>query len=342
MAEYQYYDFYSLDRPLNKEEISQIKDLSSRAKVNPQRATFAYHYGDFKSDEVDVLNKHFDMMLYIANWGTRRLLIKVPKALVPKESLKAYECDVWSAFENSLKIQSVGTNLVIDIIYHEESEYWVEGEGMLDDMLPLRAQILESDYRVLYLTWLHLMAQMSPQEMETDKEILEPPLPPNLKRLDPALKSFAHFMQIPFDLINAAAENSPNQDSIPLKDLAEYIPELSNEEKNQYLAQLLADKTKARQSLRQRLMEFYPTQAPKVKPRRTLYELQDAVARQSHLRIMTERKADEAAKIKKMERIRQEKSQMWYDVEEKVPVKKRPRIRPSYRPVKRTQRIVCV
>ena len=84
---------------------------------------------------------------------------------------------------------------------------WEEGEGWLSSMILLRADILHGDYRSLYLSWL-FCAQM--EEMEDDE--LEPPVPPNLAKLNAPLKTFVDFMRIDTDLVAVVSENSISED----------------------------------------------------------------------------------------------------------------------------------
>jgi hypothetical protein len=87
MGEYQLHDFYSEDRVLGPEELDSIRSYSSRVEPTNRRASFVYHYGDFRYNPVNVLEKHFDIYLYVANWGTRQLMMKFPKELVSKADL---------------------------------------------------------------------------------------------------------------------------------------------------------------------------------------------------------------------------------------------------------------
>ena len=45
MSEYQYYEFQTIDRPLTAKEQAEIKELSSRVQLTPNRAIFLYNYG---------------------------------------------------------------------------------------------------------------------------------------------------------------------------------------------------------------------------------------------------------------------------------------------------------
>lgn len=83
MSEFQQYQFQTIDQPLTEEQRKEVNSWSSRAVVTSTSATFVYHYGDFRQDEVRVLEHFFDAMLYVANWGTKRLMFRFPLKLLP-------------------------------------------------------------------------------------------------------------------------------------------------------------------------------------------------------------------------------------------------------------------
>jgi hypothetical protein len=72
MSEYQYYEFQCVDRQLNAKEKQEISQVSSRAKVTSTQAIFNYSYGDFSHKPEKFLAQYFDVMYYIANWGTQQ------------------------------------------------------------------------------------------------------------------------------------------------------------------------------------------------------------------------------------------------------------------------------
>jgi len=64
-----------------------IKKLSSRVNLTPTSASFVYNYGDFPGNAEKILEQYFDVMLYISNWGSRRLMFRFPKALLPETAV---------------------------------------------------------------------------------------------------------------------------------------------------------------------------------------------------------------------------------------------------------------
>src|SRR4051794_12697384 len=109
MSEYQYYEFQALDRRLTEAEMAEVRALSSRAAVTPTTARFVYNYGDFRGDPTAVLAKYFDVMLYIANWGTRRLMFRLPPAMVDRAALQPYCVD------DSITLETRAAYLILDI-----------------------------------------------------------------------------------------------------------------------------------------------------------------------------------------------------------------------------------
>lgn len=81
MGEFQCYKFKTIDRPLNESERREVDGLSSRGQVTGHSATFIYHYSDFRHNPATVLEKYFDAMIYFANWGTKRLMFRMPAAI---------------------------------------------------------------------------------------------------------------------------------------------------------------------------------------------------------------------------------------------------------------------
>ena len=76
MSEYQYYEFQAINRPLTEEQQTYMRSLSSRVELTPTRAVFTYSYGDFRGNPLAVLEAHFDALLYLANWGSKRLAFR--------------------------------------------------------------------------------------------------------------------------------------------------------------------------------------------------------------------------------------------------------------------------
>src|SRR6202047_1563892 len=90
MSEYQYYEFQAIDHPLSEADRQALRDLSTRARITATSFTNSYEWGDFKGDPFKLMERWFDLHLYLANWGSRRLMIRLPKRLVDRGLLGAF------------------------------------------------------------------------------------------------------------------------------------------------------------------------------------------------------------------------------------------------------------
>jgi hypothetical protein len=63
MSEYQYYDFWAIDRALTKAEIAELRSVSTRAVITSTSFTNHYEWGDLKADPLKLLEKYFDTSL---------------------------------------------------------------------------------------------------------------------------------------------------------------------------------------------------------------------------------------------------------------------------------------
>jgi hypothetical protein len=232
MSEYQYYEFQALDRRLTDAEQDQLRELSSRAEITPTSFVNVYNYGDFRGDEHKVLEKYFDAFLYVANWGTHRLMFRLPREVLDVEAAKPYDGD------EGLSLHVGKNHLVLEFhVNLEGGGNWEEGEGRLDDLLPLRSDILGGDLRSLYLGWLGGL----PGEDREDDEV-EPPVPPGLGKLSEPLKQLVDFLWIEEDLLEVAARASAAAPRGPSrKDLASWLAGLPVSEKDALLLQFVED-----------------------------------------------------------------------------------------------------
>ncbi|MEL7222055.1 MAG: hypothetical protein AAGJ93_12100, partial [Bacteroidota bacterium] len=90
MGEFQCYKFRTISRALTPSERQEVEALSSRGHVTNTSATFIYNYSDFRHSIETVLANYFDIALYFTNWGTKKLLFRLPKKLVNKKDLTLY------------------------------------------------------------------------------------------------------------------------------------------------------------------------------------------------------------------------------------------------------------
>lgn len=276
MSEYQYYEFQAIDRPLTREEQEAVASLSSRVQPHPRRAVFVYNYSDFRGNPEQVLAKYYDAMFYLANWGSRHLLFRFPAALVDAAAMAQYSVESTSRHPpRAITVETMDEYVVLGIRLDEEEGFgWVDGEGWLDRLLDLREGLLQRDYRVLYLAWLKGIT-LDPY---VDREALEPPVPPGLNELSPALRTFVEIFGVDANLLSIAAEHSAalKMAAVDEAQLRRTIAGLPVAEKDAFLLRLLQDEPRLSLSVRQRLGLMESPFATDIVSRRTASELLEA------------------------------------------------------------------
>ncbi|MBI3687631.1 MAG: hypothetical protein HY241_09930 [Actinobacteria bacterium] len=232
MSEYQYYEFLAVDRPLAADEMTRLRSLSSRARITSTSLVVSYNYGDFRGDPRQLVERHFDAFLYMANWGTRQLLIRLPRTLLAAETVQQYCVDETAVTWSS------GEHVVLDYTCEEEpGGYWEEaGEGWLASIIPAREDLARGDLRLLYLGWLFAVQS----EAVADEEH-EPPVPPGLRELTGSLQRFVEFLGLDEDLVAVAAQASCDRVTREptAADLATWVSGLLAEDKDTVLLRLM-------------------------------------------------------------------------------------------------------
>jgi hypothetical protein len=310
MSEYQYYEFQALDKRLTQAEQDFINTLSSRVQLTSTTAIFTYSYSDFRHSPKDLLVKCFDIMLYMANWGSRQLMFRLPLSLVDLSALEEY------ALPDFISIEIISEYVIIDInIDDEEGGYWIEGEGWLSKLARIRDDLLQGDYRALYLVWLKA-ASMSLDIEEIEEDALEPPVPPNLQNLSNPLETLVEFFQIDEDLITAAATNSFSTKQQKLS-LEKYIPALSEAEKIEFLTRVIKEEPLVSVQLTKRLQELSKSKTSTINSesaRRSISELLTSAENQTEIREQQEAQAAKEAKIRRLEALAPKEKQIWDEV----------------------------
>ena len=82
MSEYQYYEFTAVDQPLTTREQAELRSLSTRADITATSFINTYEWGNFKGDPRKLMERYFDAHLYLNNWGTRELILRLPKRVL--------------------------------------------------------------------------------------------------------------------------------------------------------------------------------------------------------------------------------------------------------------------
>ncbi len=146
MSEYQYFEFCKINTPLTINVRKEMASLSSRAKVSTHGASYEYHYSNFRGDPKELLLKYFDVFFYISNWGCLQLMFKFILQEVDLDELKKYY------IEHTIEYHKQNSYIILDINFNSDDGFgWINGDGMLPDLLPLYDEIRSANYQFLYL-----------------------------------------------------------------------------------------------------------------------------------------------------------------------------------------------
>lgn len=306
MSEYQYYEFVAVDRPLSEEKLRALRELSTRARITSTRFVNHYDWGSFRGDPRALMEDCFDLFVYVANWGTRCFMMRLPPQLFDADAAKPYfpagaaqACAAWSTDERViLRFERE------DIYEDGAADYeFDDGSGWLAALAPLRQELLEGDLRCLYLAWL-----LCVQTGLVDDKALEPPVPPGMTQLPAPLRSFADFMALDPDLLSVAAEAGAGEPPAHPsgREIEDWIARLSDQQKTEMLVRLVAGgdphlPLELRRRCRLSQSPAGPEAMRAAPPRRIVADLLDAAGRRAAER------ARLAAELEAAERARQER-----------------------------------
>ena len=327
MAEYQYYEFLAIDRPLDARQLAELRALSTRARISPSRFVNTYQWGDFRGDPRALMTQYFDAFLYTANWGARRLMLRLPSRLLDPSTARRY------CHTDSASAWAAGKIVILDLSREDQDGSWEDeeyGEESLGSIIPARAELATGDLRLLYLAWL-----LSVESGELADDDAEPPIPPGMAALNAPLRSLANFLRLDEDLIAVAAKASEEQkDSSPSpQELKRWVAVLPARERDALLVRLvLGDDVHLRTELLRR-SHGESTDGPQHREPRTVAELRDAAAarrvererlaaiEQARKRVGRERDAA-LARDKRLEELALHEEQAWGQVDASIETKK--------------------
>lgn len=246
MSEWQYYEFRALDRPLTKKQMEILRRYSTRAEITTTSFTNEYNWGNFKGDPKEWIEKYFDAFVYLANWGSRWLMFRFPKATLNGKSVSRY---CWG---ESLTYWTKGDHAFVSFSAEEVESDWHEEEDWLSSVVALRNDMMKGDYRCLYLGWLLDIQRGYVDENEPDL-----PVPPGLGDLSESLTALVEFLGIDCDLISVASGASKKGASTGLSDdhARRWLASIEPAEKDKILMQLLVgDQPHFRAEVQQRAL----------------------------------------------------------------------------------------
>jgi cell division septum initiation protein DivIVA len=277
MSEYQYVAFRAIDRPLSEPQLAYVRRQSTRAEITPWSFKNEYHYGDFRGNAVELLRRGYDVHLHYANFGIRKLLIRIPYRPWDAGAVKPYFAS------NALRFlkDKTGTGGILAIEpFHEAGdldELW-EVDSLLDRLVPLRAEILNGDLRPLYVAHLAIVGDGEHDPEETR----EAPVPVGLGALSDAQRALAELYGLGDELIAATAQASPPipTDVSPTDDYLGWLRREPETTKNAWLVAWMTDPSLA---VRAEILAKYQRDCsapawPTARPHRTIAQLRDAAA----------------------------------------------------------------
>lgn len=229
MSEYQYYEFQAIDRPLDRAAQQALRAVSSRARITATSFSNEYNWGDFRGDPRQFMERWFDLHLYLANWGTRRLMLRVPGRL-----LSVSDLDPFLGESDDVEVWTSGDDLIVDVRRDDVETYdhWEDDTGQLAALAPLRSDVLSGDLRLFYLLWLAAVQD----ELVSDGDV--EPLPGIGPLTDP-LEAFARFFDIDPDLLQAAAETGAAAEAMSRDSLRDALAAIPEAEKTALLLRLV-------------------------------------------------------------------------------------------------------
>lgn len=302
MSEYQYYEFLAVDHPLDERQQAEVRALSTRARVTATSFTNEYHWGNFRGDPRKMMERYYDAHLYLTNWGTHQVMLRLPRTLLRLEVAEQYCIDPHVAAWAS------GEHLILDLTSEDESGDWIEGaEDALPAIVGVRAELAAGDLRPLYLAWLAAYGTWERDEDAFDYDDegeLEPPVPVGLGALTAPQRALADFLRLDADLLKIAAQASPAlaETKEDHGKLARWIQDLPASDKDELLHRVAQGHGATVQMELRRRFRGDPASTSDGRPRRTVAELLDAAAEARHER---ERRADAAQAVQEARHARE-------------------------------------
>ncbi|MFI9783568.1 hypothetical protein ACIHEI_08685 [Kitasatospora sp. NPDC051984] len=318
MSEYQYYEFLAIDRPLTRAEQEELRSLSTRARITATSFINDYQWGNFRGDPRRMVEQYYDAHLYVTNWGTHQVILRLPKGQLTQRAVEPY------CFDECFEAWTTETHLILDLRSEDESGDWNEGaEDSLGAIAGVRAELLSGDHRALYLAWLSGIGAWALQDDDEEayQDEVEPPVPVGLDRLTAPQRALADFLRVDADLLAVAAQASPpapaSRKRPGKKELAPLIAALPEKEKNDLLLRLaLGDEPQLGTELVRRLRGELPVAT--VPGQRTAAELLDAAHALATERRQRAERIRVEARAKKLTALAADEEAIWHEVENHV------------------------
>lgn len=261
MSEIQYYEFFAAERPLSRAQQAEVRELVRDATITAADFRVERDHGDLLVDPVYLMLHYYDAHLYTANFGSRRVLLKVPQSALPRQAAEQYGVPDRAMFAIA------GEQVILDLVSEDVEEDY-DRSHVLEDIAGVRDEIAAGDLRSLYLAWLAAYGEWERDESvfeDEDDDVVEPPVPAGLDKLTVPQQALARFLRLDDDLLAVASQAAPDDPAA----LEASIKGLPDAEKDRLL--LAVARGQAAQTRTELLRRADP-------PRRTVGELLDAAA----------------------------------------------------------------
>jgi hypothetical protein len=313
MSEYQCYEFVAIDRPLTRDEMDELRAISTRAQISATRFWNEYEWGDLKGDPAKMMARYFDAHRYVANWGTHRLMLRLPAAQIDVAALEQY----LGSHVASLRR---GKGHVIVDLSTEEDEVADDDLDDVPDLAtlgPIRAALLQGDMGPAYVAWL-----LSVQAGEVDEDATEPPVPASLAAPDAALTALVEFLRVDPDLVAAAADGA-EAIMIVREDVERWVKKLPARDKDAWLVEAVLGPERPLHDVVAAYRRSRTSNEDR--PRRTVAELLARREEVCSVRMAREsvahekqRVADEAARARHLAKVQARGEKAWRELDELV------------------------
>jgi hypothetical protein len=316
MSEYQRYEFMTIDRPLTRGQLDAVNALSSHIEASSTHALIEYHWGDFKHDPINVLHKFFDGFLYWANWGSPELAFRFPHGILPVDLIDGYDFDDFVTFTRHPDYD------ILDIHFGEMEapDEWIDYE--LGSLIAIRDELMEGDLRALYIAWLASQCMIGDYDEEEDEEedyeIRVPPVPPAFGALTAAQQALAELLQVPQELLAAAARHSKAAVPSTGDNVAAWITLLPPDRQYDYLLRLARNEPGLSRLLVRELRELGrgKTTAPPPTGEHVTYAMLLTESKAIKAQLEREkREQEQAARQRHLQYIHDHQDDYWHQVE---------------------------
>jgi hypothetical protein len=310
LSEYQRYEFMTIDRPLTRGQLDAVNALSSHIEASSTHALIEYHWGDFKHNPIKVLHEFFDGFLYWANWGSPQLAFRFPHGILPADLIDGYDLEDFVTFTRYPDYD------ILDIQFGEMEapDEWTAYE--LGSLIPIRDELMEGDLRALYIVWLAAQIMIEGydeeenEDEEEDWEISVPPVPPGFGTLTAAQYSLAELLQVPQELLVAAARHSKAA-----------APSTGDDRQNDYLVRLAHNEPGLSRLLVRELVELGQDKTRAAPPTGEHVTYATVLAESKAIRARLEREKreqEQAARLRHLQEIHDHQDAYWHQVEQAV------------------------